>query len=106
MTTEKTLIVHFGVENILILVPKKRGTGFQKVPLGHHVCDLSNYISEHVRFDVFGLDGMLTVDTGYIESKEYPELEGSVVKPLSEYYGYSYRVVSHTEFWKHHKAGQ
>lgn len=100
--SEKILLVYFSVESIDILVPKKRGEGFLKVPLGHHACDLSTFTSEHISFDVFGLDGMLSVQTGYISQSQYAELEESVVKPLSAFYNYPYKIVSHEEFWSHH----
>lgn len=99
--SEKILLVYFSVESIDILVPKKRGEGFLKVPLGHHACALSGFTNEHIPFDVFGIDGMLSVRTGRM-SQRHDELEESVVKPLSAFYGYPYKIVSHEEFWSHH----
>lgn len=105
MTSEKILYVHFCRENIFILVPKSRGNGFLKVPLGHHACPLSDFILHNLDYDVYGLYGMLSVQTGFIGKDKHKALEDSVVKPLAEYYNYPYQLISHEEFWAKHKQG-
>lgn len=45
---------------IQMLIPKQRGNGFLKVPVGHH----KDIWMNDIRYDVDGLDGYLNVDCG------------------------------------------
>lgn len=51
-----------GLDSIKILIPKKKGIGFLKTPIGHHV---SKLISE-LGYDCFGLDGYVNIPVRYM----------------------------------------
>ncbi len=48
-----------------VLVPKKRGKGYLKVPFGHHPVPALSDIEVSESVDMDGLDGMLTLQYGY-----------------------------------------
>lgn len=47
-----------------ILVPKQNGTGWLKVPAGHHRSERTRALEDAGNCDVFGLDGTLTFNCG------------------------------------------
>lgn len=94
---KKELLYIFRERSIHILVPKKRGEGFLRTPIGHHRSPLSD-LSYKIGFDMFGLDAEIFVDTGYVWEDKKPQLVERVLKPISELLGFPYREISHTEF--------
>lgn len=101
---KKELLVLFRSKSIGILVPKQRGEGFLKVPLGHHNCPLSQ-LARDIGYDIFGLDGELEIQTGYIEQADYAKMQAEVIQPISELTGFAYRVVQPEEYYSHRLAG-
>ena len=108
LTTEETCMAHrteilvcFFQWHMSLLIPKKRGNGFQKVPLGHKVCPLSS-LAYKIGYDVYGLDGALDVQTGWIGSSDQDRLVEKVVKPIADLLGYPWRVVDRSDFWSNH----
>ncbi|MGQ1270003.1 hypothetical protein ACT4XR_19890 (plasmid) [Acinetobacter baumannii] len=93
---DKVILVFFGTKDINLLIPKKRGKGYLKQPIGHFNCPLST-LSRDIGYDFFGLDGFLKVQTGYINDKE--EITHQVVIPISEFYGYKWREVDTNTFF-------
>ena len=99
----KELLVYarpFGSE-INILVPKMRGTGYLKVPLGHHACPLSS-LAYDIGFDLYGLEGSLDVQTGYYEEARCEELLAHIMPLLAKHYGMTWRLVDTDEYQANH----
>jgi hypothetical protein len=89
-----------------VLVPKKRGSGFLKVPYGHHHDQGLTAIANSAQCDVFGLDGSLEFQcSGAIfhgpESMR-DQFSATVVPQLERHYGMTSREVSVSEFWALH----
>lgn len=97
----KEILVCFFMMRIDMLIPKVRGTGFRKVPLGHHDCPLSR-MAYKIGYDLWGLDGALEIDTGHISRDAHEGLMEDVVSPIAEHLGLPWRVVSETEYWNRH----
>lgn len=95
------ILVMFSQRSIDMLIPKKRGTGFLKTPLGHHHCPLADMQYE-IGFDLWGFDGSLTIMTGWIEKKDYDNLIEVAVRPIAVHLGFPWRVVTTNEFWENH----
>lgn len=61
-------------KSILILIPKTRGTGFLRQPVGHHSGNkFEAAVNDIFNVDCCGLDGFLDIDTGYTYGKDYSE---------------------------------
>jgi hypothetical protein len=73
---------NFGT-SVMFLIPKKKGTGFLKVPVGHHVNSLSRFITD-LGYDCDGLDGYLNVWTGSTYGKD--EEVAKLVSDVAELY--------------------
>jgi hypothetical protein len=69
-------------QDVMFLIPKKRGTGFLRTPVGHHINKLSTFISG-LGYDCDGLDGYLSVWTGLTVHLE--EEIKTLVKELAEF---------------------
>ena len=96
----KQILVCFHNTYIGLLVPKKRGTGFLKVPFGHHAGVLSQ-VERDIDFDIFGLENELEVRTGYVPIENQEEYIQRVIKPISETLGFPYRIVLRDEYFKY-----
>lgn len=108
MTKETEILVAFFVGRVDMLIPKKRGGGFLKVPLGHHHNGLSR-VAMNTQYDVTGLDGALEIEIGRCHSimeKDRPEFLKRSVEPLANYLGFPYRVVDHNEYWAKHPTAE
>jgi hypothetical protein len=81
------------------LVPKARGTGFLKVPAGHHVDPRIADLEEATGSSVYGLDGSLEVETsrGPNDEKWAGFLSG-----LRHLWPYPVRIVDAVEYWERH----
>lgn len=86
---------------ISILVPKRRGTGFVKVPFGHHANKALGQIEDEIGYDIYGLDGCLEVNTGYFFEEKEALLE-KIMPPISKHYGMPWRELSEEDWWSHH----
>ncbi|EMO9521101.1 hypothetical protein ACR3H8_19875 [Pseudomonas aeruginosa] len=87
-----------------ILVPKIRGTGYLKTPLGHHENDLSA-LGGNLGFDLMGLDGALEVYGPGMSSLSRRDVERVMVElipALVRYYKMPARMVSLAEFRRLH----
>jgi hypothetical protein len=87
-----------------ILVPKRRGEGFVKVPLGHHVSPLTQ-IAYDIGYDIFGLDGSLAVQTGFIWRDKKKALLEHIMPPIAAHYGMPWREIGADEYWQLHPLG-
>lgn len=108
-SADRVLCYYWMGATLEVLVPKKRGSGFLRVPLGeHHDADLSR-IESLANCDIFGLDGALSFQCGSrIASYEAKRkaFESVVLPALERHYGCTSREVSHTEFFNLHPQHQ
>jgi hypothetical protein len=58
----RTLLYCWVSSGFSVLVPKRRGTGYLKVPYGHHNIDGLTAAANAVECDVVGLDGELAFE--------------------------------------------
>jgi len=81
--------------SICILVPKKRGTGFLRVPYGHHVDDgLEDVRCELDMVDLFGLDGYLRVDCNkWCDQDRDRVYAHKVMSAFGAHYGVNYKEI-------------
>lgn len=89
---------------IEILVPKARGKGFLKAPLGHHQTPVAEIASD-LGYDIVGLDGALEVYRGGLNRMTETEIERAVailIPALTKHYGYPARLLTTQEFWSLH----
>lgn len=57
-------MLYYWDANLNVLIPKLRGNGFLKVPVGHHSQTGISIIENTLRCDIYGLDGYVCVDCG------------------------------------------
>lgn len=69
---------------VIFLVPKKRGKGFLRTPIGHHTNDLSRFFSMELGLDSFGLDGYVRVPSGFTHGRE-GVIYGEIVEPFAKF---------------------
>lgn len=97
----KELLYIFRERGIHILVPKKRGEGFLRTPIGHHQSPLS-HLAYKIGYDLFGLDGEIFVDSGYIGKDDKPRMIERVLEPISQLLGFPHREISRQEYYDLH----
>lgn len=88
-----------------VLVPKKRGSGYLKVPFGHHADDELGHLETVAECDIFGLDGALSFECGAQISScpdKRTKFEARILPGLQKHYKMDTREVSETEFWRLH----
>jgi len=104
--SQKTLLFCWVSNVFSVLVPKKRGEGFLKVPYGHHNNPALNAVGDAVGLDITGLDGALMLECGgkvYHGGKEIRKsFEGRVISMLEKHYGLRAREVTEKEYWAKH----
>lgn len=87
-----------------VLVPKRRGDGFVRTPLGHHHDDGLADIERLAGCDLFGLDGALSFDAR--RDATYEEKRAAfvarVLPALERHYCWSSREISRQQFWELH----
>lgn len=101
----KELLCSWVAGQFCVLVPKRRGAGFLRVPYGHHFDEALDDIASTVSCDVFGLDGMLEFECGgstYHDQVAREVFFKKVVPRLEAHYGVLAREVSQSEFWRYH----
>lgn len=101
----KELLCCWVAGQFCVLVPKRRGAGFLRVPYGHHFDEALDDIASTVSCDVFGLDGMLEFECGgstYHDQVARERFFKKVVPSLETHYGVPAREVSQSGFWRYH----
>ena len=102
----KELLFCWVSQALQVLVPKKRGRGFLRVPYGHHYDRVLTKIANDAGVDVFGLDGALEFQCpGAIyhgEAAARKAFVEEVIPPLERYYGWPSREIKPAEFWAKH----
>jgi hypothetical protein len=101
LVPERTLIYCFAFSGIYCLVPKKRGAGFKRQPLGRHYCELAELTSAF-SCDVYGLDGHLDILCGYVDEGAQADAVQRFVSPIASLLGLPLRQVDEAEFWTIH----
>lgn len=99
---KRELLFYVGLGYISVLVPKKRGGGYLKVPCGHHVDKkLADAIDRAgAPSDICGLDGSLYIN---MHKRQGPRpLLAPLMKELSSHYDCEAREVNITEYWDNH----
>lgn len=106
MTDSKMLLWCWVANGFNVLIPKRRGIGYLRVPYGHHHDPALDAIGELVGVDVLGLDGALLFECGGAVFNAAPSVRDAfaakVVPALERHYGLSAREVSPGEFWQFH----
>lgn len=85
-----------------ILIPKRRGEGYLKCPLGHHVVPALSDIEAQL-CDLCGLDGFLQVDYyrhPYGRSKTEAEAVAKIMPMLAKHFGFSTWREDTKLFWQ------
>jgi hypothetical protein len=102
---KKILVLDRPPYTLMALIPKKRGSGFQKVPIGHNAQKWISTLEDAVQGDVFGLEGCIAVDLTGHRSTEH--VADAFREALAKVYAYPVETVDHETFWKNHplKAG-
>lgn len=99
--SEQCAIYMWDGSGLNVLVPKKRGDGFLRCPLGHHWVDEIGRIEATEAVDVCGLDGYLQLSYGPIWALPERELIVARVMPkLASYYGFTEWRESTSDFWE------
>ena len=102
---QKELLYFWMSTTLEVLVPKKVGSGFLKVPYGHHRNAAFSQIERAADCDIFGLDGSLSFQCGIAvacHEEGRRNFEAKVMPELERHYGWPAREVTSTEFWEKH----
>lgn len=83
-----------------ILIPKRRGTGYLKVPYGHHAVKGLSDIESSELVDMDGLDGYLTLEYRYVHPDEQQALVDRVMPKLAKHFKFTTWRESAIDFWK------
>lgn len=98
----KSILVNFALGGMSMLIPKKRGDGFLKVPLGHHASELSTYLIDNFTYEFDGLDGCIAVQTGYVHPDREQYFLDTVAAPIAKHLAMEFRRVEDKEYWQLH----
>ncbi|WP_219096196.1 hypothetical protein [Pseudomonas sp. UMAB-40] len=91
---------------IEVLIPKRRGIGFLKAPLGHHMNDLAR-LSHELDLDFVGLDGALEIYGACmspLKGDDYSAVITQALPAISALNGFPFRVVERAEFYLRFQA--
>lgn len=109
MIGDKALLYCWVSQNFCVLVPKKRGVGYLKVPYGHHYDGALTDIANAAHVDVVGLDGALMFECGgavfHGGDAARQSFAAKIVPKLESHYGLSSREISSVEYWEKHPLG-
>jgi hypothetical protein len=106
MTRE--LLFHWSAATLEVLVPKRRGEGYLKVPFGHHEDAGLARIERVAGCDIWGLDGSLSFQCGTgVATYETARAEFTtrVMPALAAHYAMGFREAGAVEFWDLHPNG-
>jgi len=89
-----------------VLVPKRTGRGFLRVPYGHHYDAGLDAVAVAGGCDITGLDGALDFQCGggifHGGEEKRRAFESKVVPQLTAHYRMPAEEISAAEFWEHH----
>jgi hypothetical protein len=101
--THKEMLVCKMDGRVEVLIPKRRGAGFLRAPLGHHMNDLAK-LSHEFDLDFQGLDGALEIYGACmspLKGDEYGAVISETLPAISALNGFPFRVVDRDEFYRH-----
>lgn len=101
MTVKHTLVYHEPPRILRALVPRLRGDGYLKRPVGHHHEPWIAVLEDAVRGDVSGLDGHVEVETFGDTTDVLPDFRDA----LEQVWGFPVRMVDRNEFFERHPVG-
>lgn len=103
----KEILMHFPNPDVLwVLVPKTRGDGFLRQPIGENANKLWKFIDEETGLDATGLYGNLAFNRiGNKKPEDLLAITTLVGDCLTQHLGFPYRVVEHAEYWDNHPFG-
>lgn len=81
-----------------VLIPKRRGTGYLRVPYGHHNDPKLNRIADAIRADVCGLDGYLAFEIS-LSRQDRERIVGIVLPMLAAHFGFTQWREDPKAFW-------
>lgn len=95
------IIAHRYSHGVWLLIPKRRGFGFLKSPVGHNTNPLHDFIID-LGFECASDIGMLSVSTTQAGNGRCPEdWRESILKPIAEFLGFPYKICdNHLEFFE------
>lgn len=82
------------------LIPKRRGTGFLRVPVGHHPERRITDLEDAIGGNVFGLDGDVDLETHLYW--KWDEGDKKVSEALTKCFGFPVRIVENDYFFAKH----
>jgi hypothetical protein len=94
------LLWTYCMSSVDMMIPKQRGEGYLKTPIGHHPNALSKFIEREVNFrgygfaTVIGLDGYVTLPFNYIDESFVSDIEQEIIKPIAEFIGCGYELIT------------
>jgi hypothetical protein len=91
----------WGTHDLSVLIPKRRGFGYMKVPYGHHSISALNDIADTLHADINGLDGHLHIDRGHLPVRYdlRDQFAAKALPLLAGYYKFkTWREIGHTDF--------
>jgi len=101
--TDKKLLYCWVLQGFDVLVPKRRGEGFLKTPLGHHANEGLSYIEMAARCNLHGLDGALHFDCDrnfFGGEEQRKEFVSTVVPMLEDHYGLASEEIHAADYWR------
>lgn len=100
----KVMIWTWAGGNLVVLIPKKRGSGFLKTPYWHNVDPALEDIRDELGgVDIFGLDGHLefVLSMGKRQETVSDDFAEKAIALLEAHYGYPSKE-SYSEFFENH----
>jgi hypothetical protein len=88
------------LSGLSVLIPKRRGTGYLRYPLGHHRVEKLADIEYDEGIDLCGIDGYLQLEYGYRKPDERREIEARVMPKLAAHFGFTSWHEDCALFWK------
>lgn len=105
-SAEPKLLFCWVAEGLQVLVPKRRGSGYLRVPYGHHVDKALDSIAAIAKCDLFGLDGALYFDCGWDICHGNEEIQTKFIEkvrtPLESHYKMPSQLIDRNTFWALH----
>lgn len=102
----KELLYCWVSQQFSVLVPKKRGEVYLRVPYGHHHINELTNIANKMQCDICGLDGALDFNVSrpiyFGIQDDRDAFAEKLMHLLEKYYGLPSREVDAPEFWRAH----
>lgn len=99
------IVAHRHRFGVWLLIPKRRGFGFLKSPVGDHTNSLHDFIVD-LGFECASDIGMLSISTTKAGNGRCPEdWQHAILKPIADYLGFPFRIEdNHLRFFEVQKS--